>query len=58
MTSITRVTAIGDQKFEVITTNRNFAFRAESDGEPGPRSWREGGGKLLPSTLLGAVPFP
>ncbi|XP_019337471.1 arf-GAP with Rho-GAP domain, ANK repeat and PH domain-containing protein 1 isoform X2 [Alligator mississippiensis] len=33
VTSITRVTAIGDQKFEVITTNRNFAFRAESDGE-------------------------
>lgn len=27
-----RVAAIGDQKFEVITNNRTFAFRAESDG--------------------------
>ncbi|XP_043928964.1 arf-GAP with Rho-GAP domain, ANK repeat and PH domain-containing protein 1 isoform X2 [Protopterus annectens] len=31
--SITRVTNIGDQKFEVITVNRNFVFRAESDAE-------------------------
>ncbi|XP_046297830.1 arf-GAP with Rho-GAP domain, ANK repeat and PH domain-containing protein 1 isoform X4 [Marmota monax] len=30
---ISRVTAIGDQKFEVITNNRTFAFRAESDVE-------------------------
>uniref|UniRef100_G3SUC3 ArfGAP with RhoGAP domain, ankyrin repeat and PH domain 1 n=1 Tax=Loxodonta africana TaxID=9785 RepID=G3SUC3_LOXAF len=30
---ISRVAAIGDQKFEVITNNRTFAFRAESDGE-------------------------
>ncbi|XP_012580905.1 PREDICTED: arf-GAP with Rho-GAP domain, ANK repeat and PH domain-containing protein 1 isoform X3 [Condylura cristata] len=30
---ISRVAAIGDQKFEVITNNRNFAFRAESDAE-------------------------
>ncbi|KAF6102079.1 ArfGAP with RhoGAP domain, ankyrin repeat and PH domain 1 [Phyllostomus discolor] len=30
---ISRVTAIGDQKFEVITNNRTFAFRAESDAE-------------------------
>lgn len=29
---ICRVAAIGDQKFEVITNNRTFAFRAESDG--------------------------
>lgn len=29
---ISRVAAIGDQKFEVITNNRTFAFRAESDG--------------------------
>ncbi|KAB0399167.1 hypothetical protein E2I00_003554 [Balaenoptera physalus] len=28
---ISRVAAIGDQKFEVITNNRTFAFRAESD---------------------------
>ncbi|XP_071989888.1 arf-GAP with Rho-GAP domain, ANK repeat and PH domain-containing protein 1 isoform X2 [Engystomops pustulosus] len=30
---ITRVTATGDQKFEVATSNRNFVFRAESDVE-------------------------
>nr|XP_033718232.1 arf-GAP with Rho-GAP domain, ANK repeat and PH domain-containing protein 1 isoform X6 [Tursiops truncatus] len=30
---ISRVAAIGDQKFEVITNNRTFAFRAESDAE-------------------------
>uniref|UniRef100_A0A2K5LK16 ArfGAP with RhoGAP domain, ankyrin repeat and PH domain 1 n=1 Tax=Cercocebus atys TaxID=9531 RepID=A0A2K5LK16_CERAT len=30
---ISRVAAIGDQKFEVITNNRTFAFRAESDVE-------------------------
>ncbi|XP_005380030.1 PREDICTED: arf-GAP with Rho-GAP domain, ANK repeat and PH domain-containing protein 1 isoform X3 [Chinchilla lanigera] len=30
---ISRVTATGDQKFEVITNNRIFAFRAESDAE-------------------------
>lgn len=29
---ICRVAPIGDQKFEVITNNRTFAFRAESDG--------------------------
>ncbi|XP_076969798.1 arf-GAP with Rho-GAP domain, ANK repeat and PH domain-containing protein 1 isoform X2 [Tamandua tetradactyla] len=28
---ISRVAPIGDQKFEVITNNRTFAFRAESD---------------------------
>ncbi|XP_060091040.1 arf-GAP with Rho-GAP domain, ANK repeat and PH domain-containing protein 1-like [Heteronotia binoei] len=31
--SITRVTSIGDQKFEVITNNRTFAFRAENDAD-------------------------
>ncbi|XP_057409127.1 arf-GAP with Rho-GAP domain, ANK repeat and PH domain-containing protein 1 isoform X4 [Balaenoptera acutorostrata] len=30
---ISRVAATGDQKFEVITNNRTFAFRAESDAE-------------------------
>lgn len=29
---ISRVAAISDQKFEVITHNRTFTFRAESDG--------------------------
>lgn len=33
VSSISRVAGIGDQKFEVITNNRNFVFRAESDGE-------------------------
>uniref|UniRef100_A0A2K6G8H5 ArfGAP with RhoGAP domain, ankyrin repeat and PH domain 1 n=1 Tax=Propithecus coquereli TaxID=379532 RepID=A0A2K6G8H5_PROCO len=36
---ISRVAAIGDQKFEVITNNRNFAFRAESDAER--RAWMQ-----------------
>ncbi|XP_054829322.1 arf-GAP with Rho-GAP domain, ANK repeat and PH domain-containing protein 1 isoform X2 [Eublepharis macularius] len=31
--SISRVAGIGDQKFEVITNNRTFAFRAESDSD-------------------------
>ncbi|KAK9402676.1 arf-GAP with Rho-GAP domain ANK repeat and PH domain-containing protein 1 [Crotalus adamanteus] len=31
--SISQVSSIGDQKFEVITHNRTFAFRAESDAE-------------------------
>ncbi|XP_006870449.1 PREDICTED: arf-GAP with Rho-GAP domain, ANK repeat and PH domain-containing protein 1 [Chrysochloris asiatica] len=30
---ISRVAAIGDQKLEVITNNRTFVFRAESDAE-------------------------
>ena len=34
---ISRVAATGDQKFEVITNNRTFAFRAESDGREGGR---------------------
>ncbi|MEE6473333.1 hypothetical protein FKM82_009964 [Ascaphus truei] len=31
--SISRVTSSGDQKFEVITSNRNFVFRSESDAD-------------------------
>ncbi|KAM6212419.1 arf-GAP with Rho-GAP domain, ANK repeat and PH domain-containing protein 1 isoform 2-T2 [Sarcoramphus papa] len=31
VSSISRIASIGDQKFEVITNNRNFVFRAESD---------------------------
>ncbi|KAJ8280412.1 hypothetical protein GJAV_G00054260 [Gymnothorax javanicus] len=31
--SITSVNSIGDQKFEVVTNNRTFLFRAESDTE-------------------------
>ncbi|NWX94440.1 ARAP1 protein, partial [Nothoprocta pentlandii] len=38
---ISRVASVGEQKFEVVTHNRNFVFRAESDGErrrpPGPQ---------------------
>ncbi|XP_074874045.1 arf-GAP with Rho-GAP domain, ANK repeat and PH domain-containing protein 1 isoform X5 [Carettochelys insculpta] len=30
---VTRVASIGDQKFEVITNHRTFAFRAESDAD-------------------------
>uniref|UniRef100_A0A8C3CRQ6 ArfGAP with RhoGAP domain, ankyrin repeat and PH domain 1 n=1 Tax=Cairina moschata TaxID=8855 RepID=A0A8C3CRQ6_CAIMO len=33
VSSISRVASVGDQKFEVVTTNRNFVFRAESDAE-------------------------
>ncbi|XP_030412327.1 arf-GAP with Rho-GAP domain, ANK repeat and PH domain-containing protein 1 isoform X1 [Gopherus evgoodei] len=33
VTSIVRVASIGDQKFEVITNSRTFAFRAESDAD-------------------------
>ncbi|XP_062872364.1 arf-GAP with Rho-GAP domain, ANK repeat and PH domain-containing protein 1-like [Trichomycterus rosablanca] len=31
--SITNVVSVGDQKFEVVTHNRTFLFRAESDSE-------------------------
>ncbi|XP_077467377.1 arfGAP with RhoGAP domain, ankyrin repeat and PH domain 1 isoform X1 [Stigmatopora argus] len=31
--SITNVTSVGELKFEVITSNRTFIFKAESDGE-------------------------
>ncbi|NXS60926.1 ARAP1 protein, partial [Brachypteracias leptosomus] len=33
VSSISRVTSVGDQKFEVITNNRHFVFRAESDAD-------------------------
>ncbi|XP_068275049.1 arf-GAP with Rho-GAP domain, ANK repeat and PH domain-containing protein 1 [Nyctibius grandis] len=33
VSSITRVATVGDQKFEVVTNNRHFVFRAESDAE-------------------------
>uniref|UniRef100_A0A8B9UZS8 ArfGAP with RhoGAP domain, ankyrin repeat and PH domain 1 n=1 Tax=Anas zonorhyncha TaxID=75864 RepID=A0A8B9UZS8_9AVES len=33
VSSISRVASVGDQKFEVVTTNRNFVFRAESDAD-------------------------
>ncbi|XP_066555326.1 arfGAP with RhoGAP domain, ankyrin repeat and PH domain 1 isoform X3 [Amia ocellicauda] len=32
-TSITNITNVGDQKFEVVTHNRTFVFRADSDFE-------------------------
>ncbi|NWR54764.1 ARAP1 protein, partial [Bucorvus abyssinicus] len=33
VSSISRVASVGDQKFEVITNNRNFVFRAETDAD-------------------------
>ncbi|XP_067162071.1 arf-GAP with Rho-GAP domain, ANK repeat and PH domain-containing protein 1 isoform X2 [Apteryx mantelli] len=33
VSSISRIASVGDQKFEVITNNRNFVFRAESDAD-------------------------
>ncbi|NWV41631.1 ARAP1 protein, partial [Grantiella picta] len=33
VSSISRVASVGDQKFEVITNNRSFVFRAESDAD-------------------------
>ncbi|XP_071421216.1 arf-GAP with Rho-GAP domain, ANK repeat and PH domain-containing protein 1 isoform X1 [Pithys albifrons albifrons] len=39
VSSISRVTSIGDQKFEVITNNRNFVFRAESDADRNEWIW-------------------
>ncbi|KFQ92541.1 Arf-GAP with Rho-GAP domain, ANK repeat and PH domain-containing protein 1, partial [Nipponia nippon] len=33
VSSISRVASVGDQKFEVITNNRHFVFRAESDAD-------------------------
>lgn len=29
---ITKVTAVGDLKFEVVTSNRTFIFKAENEG--------------------------
>lgn len=48
VSSISRVASVGDQKFEVVTTNRNFVFRAESDGE----RW----GDTSPDPILGLLP--
>ncbi|XP_045149051.1 arf-GAP with Rho-GAP domain, ANK repeat and PH domain-containing protein 1 isoform X2 [Echinops telfairi] len=60
---ISHVAAIGDQKFEVITNNRTFAFRAESDAER--KEWMQalqqavvGHRARLPSTHLLGVPGP
>ncbi|NXN93287.1 ARAP1 protein, partial [Rhinopomastus cyanomelas] len=39
VSSISRVAAVGDQKFEVVTTNRNFVFRAESDADRNEWIW-------------------
>ncbi|NXH35485.1 ARAP1 protein, partial [Myiagra hebetior] len=33
VSSISRVASVGDQKFEVVTNNRNFVFRAETDAD-------------------------
>ncbi|XP_075270561.1 arf-GAP with Rho-GAP domain, ANK repeat and PH domain-containing protein 1 isoform X2 [Opisthocomus hoazin] len=33
VSSISCVASVGDQKFEVVTNNRNFVFRAESDAD-------------------------
>ncbi|NWT34270.1 ARAP1 protein, partial [Cardinalis cardinalis] len=33
VSSISRVASVGDQKFEVVTNNRNFVFRAENDAD-------------------------
>ncbi|XP_058679703.1 arf-GAP with Rho-GAP domain, ANK repeat and PH domain-containing protein 1 isoform X2 [Ammospiza caudacuta] len=33
VSSISRVSSVGDQKFEVVTNNRNFVFRAENDAD-------------------------
>ena len=63
---ISRVAAIGDQKFEVITNNRTFAFRAESDGgekagiRPEESGRRAGVHLLPPSAQRGgrAAPHP
>ncbi|KAM9247304.1 arf-GAP with Rho-GAP domain, ANK repeat and PH domain-containing protein 1 [Leptosomus discolor] len=33
VSSISCIASVGDQKFEVITNNRNFVFRAESDAD-------------------------
>ncbi|NWY28585.1 ARAP1 protein, partial [Pheucticus melanocephalus] len=33
VSSISHVASVGDQKFEVVTNNRNFVFRAENDAD-------------------------
>ncbi|NXO76254.1 ARAP1 protein, partial [Sitta europaea] len=37
--SISHVSSIGDQKFEVVTNNRNFVFRAENDADRNEWIW-------------------
>ncbi|NXU69172.1 ARAP1 protein, partial [Horornis vulcanius] len=39
ISSISRVSSIGDQKFEVVTSNRNFVFRAENDADRNEWIW-------------------
>ncbi|NWW21752.1 ARAP1 protein, partial [Falcunculus frontatus] len=39
VSSISRVASIGDQKFEVVTNNRNFVFRAENDADRNEWIW-------------------
>ncbi|NXM88708.1 ARAP1 protein, partial [Oenanthe oenanthe] len=39
VSSISRVSSIGDQKFEVVTNNRNFVFRAENDADRNKWIW-------------------
>ncbi|NWT57705.1 ARAP1 protein, partial [Erythrocercus mccallii] len=39
VSSISRVSSIGDQKFEVVTNNRNFVFRAENDADRNEWIW-------------------
>lgn len=54
VSSISRVASVGDQKFEVVTTNRNFVFRAESDGE----GRGDARGQPAPTPLRGCSPPP
>ncbi|NXL77679.1 ARAP1 protein, partial [Leptocoma aspasia] len=39
VSSISRVSSVGDQKFEVVTNNRNFMFRAENDADRNEWIW-------------------
>ncbi|NWX27471.1 ARAP1 protein, partial [Notiomystis cincta] len=39
VSSISRVASVGDQKFEVVTNNRNFVFRAENDADRNEWIW-------------------
>ncbi|NXH39264.1 ARAP1 protein, partial [Dicaeum eximium] len=39
ISSISHVSSIGDQKFEVVTNNRNFTFRAENDADRNEWIW-------------------
>ncbi|NXP65860.1 ARAP1 protein, partial [Chloropsis cyanopogon] len=39
VSSISRVSSVGDQKFEVVTNNRNFVFRAENDADRNAWIW-------------------